>query len=737
MDLLKGGWSLLAHCDEATRSVRDPQKEFDVLPFNENNTIGWPMNENVVPSNAILNPYRLQFQDCDDFASYFLNDFAKVGLKVDNQLNAIQKLEFLQKKLSLFEPQRRWVSWKSGAAKCLPTQQQKFSFLNGGANQSIQFTTELVLLERERNNKSDGMLRGMTLVFGMNHSDDALFVNKEPKKKETKYYPNKWNFAKEKGTLYNYSEPYPLNLECSMGLELQFTLTKYKGMDNILTLYLHHLQRLCTFPDYQVPDNVKGIELTKILQPRLHALDHEGELREDYRTDSYTKIMTNLIKSVMTSSKAQALVLHDVVQNFVKRQLQIQKVFASLYNSVLLKDTCGFYTPYLSCNLVKNFVPFDARKNKTKNVLNTITIQYDVYTKEDVNNFNNKIFQQQLKNIVADEKFESLVEKVYVDAAKASLEIEPEILFQDFVQRVKIPSENILFVSNLLFNFLFHQPGFAFEDLTAFPILNSLDVTDDERMKLETYLRDLHPMNSRYYSFSESPTSLGNNLLIRKVPESYANLKNLTDVGNADYFKEKLAFFASHKAEAKAIVQEKYGFAESSLPSNVQNIIMLPEAPPFEPPQAPFQPVVLPVQFVPPQVVIPLVNDFQDKQIKKQSKNQCIDISGASTDDNAKVLLWKCKINDKDNQLFAYSKESGQITNKNSEKCLDANKMDGTDFVSQQTCNPYSITQKWDILENGLIKLRQEKSLKMRADRNSDNENELSIDKGGFKFQII
>ena len=193
---IRGGWNVIAECDSRTRSMRDPLTEEDLFTTLDNDQqIGWPMKEYLVPPNAILVPNLLGFEQCTDLSSHF-------GLPQNAQYNAITKIKELQN-FVLKTPQRRWVSWQSTVKKCslLKESVQRIErrrrelLLEGGEKELIDFTTEALFLKRERNGKQDGMFAGMVVLFGVNHLQNKS-IQLSSIQKPTPYYPIIWDCEK-------------------------------------------------------------------------------------------------------------------------------------------------------------------------------------------------------------------------------------------------------------------------------------------------------------------------------------------------------------------------------------------------------------------------------------------------------------------------------------------------------------------------------------------------------------
>ena len=620
---LQGGWKIIAECDPETRSRRDLDSESDDEELNSK-SLGWPMNENLVPPNAILDPKRLAFLKCDDF------------------------LPILEKK----SPQRQWISWLSSVKSCSPQKRsrerkERRSRLGksksiergeeeenegGGTTQDITFITEALVLERERNNASDGMLKGKVVMFGVSHGDNVEL--KLPNTKSKIYYPREWgcrdkitSFSQDKAKnlaekllnpIYkinqrvqvtdkdekiitskiknlietyhfptknsiliftehilslpwkiqyellkkvqivlkfdttnfftpadqhtkDYKEEYPINLECSMGMETQLTYTqRYPYNEEVLTLYLHHLQKLCSFPESCVPQNLLGIELDKVLQPRLSTL--EDAVTSKKESDSYSKIMCKLLESFRISCKADALLLHDVLYiNFFK---------ITIYNAT--QNKVGFYVNYFpDLKLVKNYKIFNKNQESLQNSLGTVTRLIYCYKDNDIKALHKEIFLRkvsecdeirQCQKYPVNKYFKHKdILNLWNDCSKKNyslakfIELSKALHWDDELKWVD-ETEDLTF-NGFLFALLFNNlEGF-------YPILLSFD---EKQQKHEQYIKDVY--YSRFYMFKPIADKMKrkNSLYIRNVPATYAELKK-----NVEVFKYKIRGTRQEKGSKK------------------------------------------------------------------------------------------------------------------------------------------------------------------------------------------
>ena len=611
---LQGGWKIIAECDPETRSRRDLDSESDDEELNSK-SIGWPMNETLVPPNAILDPKRLAFKKCDDFS------------------------EILDKN----SPQRQWISWVSSVKSCSPQKRSKErnerrSRLGKGKSieasrgkgkenkvgkttQDITFVTEALVLERERNNANDGMLKGKVVMFGVSHEDDAEFRSLPIKSPKMIYYPRPWgcrdkitSFSEDKAKnlaekllnpIFNinqreknkvtqndeniiisrikhliktyhfpikfstlnfkthilslpwkiqyellkkvqvvlkfdttnfftpadqntkdYNKEYPINLECSMGMETQLTYTlRYPYTEEVLTLYLHHLQKLCSFPESCVPQNLLGTELDQVLQPRLNALE-DADVNVKKESDSYSKIMCKLLESFRISCSADSLLLHDV--------LYINSFKITIYNAT--QNKVGFYVNYFpDLKLVKNYEIFYKNKETSKNSLGTVTRLVQCYKDKDIEALHKEIFLRKVnkcpeiktcqkypinkyfkhKDIL--ELWDDCSEKNY--SLAKFIELSKDLNWDD--DKWADETGDLSF-NGFLFALLFNnEEGF-------YPILLSFD--KQKQQNLEQYIKDVY--SSRFYMYKPITDKMktSNSLYIRNVPATYAQLKSNVDV---------------------------------------------------------------------------------------------------------------------------------------------------------------------------------------------------------------
>jgi len=319
----------------------------------------------------------------------------------------------------------------------------------------------------------------------------------------------------------NCPDKYPLNLECSMGMEVQFTITNSEKdqKKDVLTLYLHHLQRFCVFPEYCVPNNLYKVDLDRVLQPRLSTLNPEDLQNNKKENDSYTRIMINLLDSFRKASNADALLLHDV--------LKIDNYHVSLYNASQCK--LGFYTSYINgLKLVKNYrqLNYKTIEQATKagiqtirNALGTVTRNIECYEDEEVEKLNDEIFSQKIESLkeVFESKEYPLVK--YFKNKQIQVAWKFASTLSDFLRLAKILK--------------WMSP--AFKDVTGdltfdgllYALLGDLDVPITRTKEERQYLNDLE--YGRYYMYNPVvPQPSG--LWIREVPTSYLQFKNLMQV---------------------------------------------------------------------------------------------------------------------------------------------------------------------------------------------------------------
>ena len=783
---LQGGWKIIAECDPETRSRRDLDSESDDEELNSK-SLGWPMNENLVPPNAILDPKRLAFLKCDDF------------------------LPILEKK----SPQRQWISWLSSVKSCSPKKRsrerkERRSRLvkskrlgksksierdeeeeseGGETTQDITFITEALVLERERNNASDGMLKGKVVMFGVSHGDNVEL--KLPNKKSKIYYPREWgcrdkitSFSQDKAKnlaekLLNpidkinqrvqvtdkdeniitskiknliknyhfptknsiliftehilslpwkiqyellkevqialkfdttnfftpadqhtkdYKEEYPINLECSMGMETQLTYTqKYPYKEEVLTLYLHHLQKLCSFPEYQscVPQNLLGIELDKVLQPRLSTL--EDAVTSKKESDSYSKIMCKLLESFRISCKADALLLHDVLYiNFFK---------ITIYNAT--QNKVGFYVNYFpDLKLVKNYKIFNKNQESLQNSLGTVTRLIHCYKDNDIKALHKEIFLRKVSE--CDEirqcqkypvnkyfKHEEIL-RAWKDCSKNNYSLANFIAISkalDWDDELKwVDETGDLTFNGFLFALLFNnEEGF-------YPILLSFD---KKQQKHEQYIKDVY--YSRFYMFKPIKDKMKrkNSLYIRNVPATYAELKENVEVYKYKSRREKGSKKPRRKLKLPSAVK-KSPSAPQPAPEKKSPAKKSPEKKSHSPAPQPASEKKLPEKKSPkkelhsqtakksPAKNTKFLADRKYVQIVDNNK-KCADINQEK--DPHELISWKCKPYEEEggddtvNQWFAYNTRTSHIISAITDMCLYVDEVKENERVHQGDCD--------------------------------------------------
>ncbi|RCH99040.1 hypothetical protein CU097_014592 [Rhizopus azygosporus] len=91
--------------------------------------------------------------------------------------------------------------------------------------------------------------------------------------------------------------------------------------------------------------------------------------------------------------------------------------------------------------------------------------------------------------------------------------------------------------------------------------------------------------------------------------------------------------------------------------------------------------------------------------IKSQFNGRVLDVEGASTEDDAPVIVYTQKYDDNLNQLWRY--ENGYFVNVNSAKVLDirGGQMDPESEIIQYSQKVYeeAVNQRWNIDEEGYI----------------------------------
>jgi len=807
---LQGGWKIIAECDPETRSRRDSDSESDDEELNSK-SIGWPMNENLVPPNAILDPTRLSFMKCDDF------------------------LPILKKK----SPQRQWISWLSSVKSCSPqkrSRERKERRLKSSrvfararpteedstSTEEVSFTTEALVVERERNIASDGMLKGKVVMFGVNHDDDANFCSlplkspspknspkKSPKIKcQKNYYPREWGckdkitslsdenakilaekllnpivsikrgkVKKDDGVTSNinnlietyhfptentilifkehilslpwkiqyklskevqivlkfdttnfftpsdnntkdYKEEYPINLECSMGMETQLTYTqRYPYKEEVLTLYLHHLQKLCSFPESCIPQNLLGIELDKVLQPRLSTLEDADVNVFMKESDSYSKIMCKLLESFRISCKADALLLHDVLYiNFFK---------ITIYNAT--QNKVGFYVNYFpDLKLVKNYKIFNKNKESLKNSLGTVTRVIQCYKDNEIEALHKEIFLRKVSECDEIRQCQKYPINKYFkhdeillawkDCSENNYSLANFIAFSmalDWYDEKKwVDETGDLTFNGFLFALLFNnEEGF-------YPILLSFD---EKQQKHEQYIKDVY--YSRFYMFKPITDKMKrkNSLYICNVPATYADLKENVEVYKYKSRREKgskkprrklklpdsLAVKKSPSApqpapEKKSPAKKSHSPAPQPAPEKKSPAKKSPEKKSHSPAPQPASEKKLPEKKSPkkelhsqtakksPAKNTKFLADRKYVQIVDNNK-KCADVNQEK--DPHELISWKCKPYEEEggddtvNQWFAYNTRTSHIISAITDMCLYVDEVKENERVHQGDCD--------------------------------------------------
>jgi hypothetical protein len=842
---MEGGWKIIAECDPKTRSRRDSDDDDDE-ELNKK-SIGWPMNEEIVPPSAILNPKRLGFTKCDDF------------------------LPILDKK----SPQRQWISWISSVKSCSPQKKSregmerrsrslgKGKSLEGGATndtQEITFTTEALVLEKERNDGSDGMLRGKVVMFGVNHSDEAKlksptskilyplyprewvcrgkvtflaedkvedlaeklltpigkinrrFAHKVTSKEHNdilsrindlmiKYHfpfkdrdksvlklkthilslPWKVQYELLKEVLFvlkfdtanffmpsdkdttDYNDEYPINLECSMGMETQLTYTKqYPYNKEVLTLYLHHLQKMCSFPENCVPKNLLGTELDRVLQPRLSTLEDSKFVNKE--SDSYSKIMCKLLESFRISCGANAILIHDV--------LYINSFKITIYNATQRK--VGFYVKYFpDLKLVKNYVLFDGTKETKINSLGTVTRLVQCYKEKEIENLHKEIFLRmvsQCPKIKQCQKYP--INKYFRNKEISSLWddcITKNHSLAKFIERSRgldwdsddeekwEDATGDLTFNGFLIALLFNNE----EEEGFFPILLNFD---EQKRNHVQYMKDVY--NSRFYMYKHITENQKKNnyLYIRNVPATYAELKSNVDVykynrrPSGKDKKDKQSKRPRRRLSRVSQLENKDALLKSSS-SSAQKFS--PAAPPLpakkskpqpakkskshsppakkskshsppakkskSPPQSqtkkshsPRQPVSSKSQSPnsdthkspskknkegPKNTKFPTDRSYVQIVTNITNKNKCADINQEK--DPHELISWNCKPykgeggDDSVNQWFAYNQRTSHIISAITDMCLYVDEVKENERVHQGDCNKPN--NKWEFIGKNLM----------------------------------
>ena len=763
---LHGGWKFLAECNPETRSMRDSffEKERD----NEINSkhIGWPLNRNILPSHAILNPDKLGFFKCNNL-SVELDQNNDLAHDIDNILQ-IQEIQEQVKD----SPVKRWVSWKSRVNDCSDTRKEEQKeirqlidseysdslnealngSLNGGLHdglyggskvQEIDFVTEMSALMKKRNNAVDGLEIGMVLVFGLCHvaqnlvSEPSNIVSKSKKDDTVRVdldhssifsqYPLRWPQKTPYSKIYkslswnvkDFPSNYPVNLECSMGMEVQFTLSEFVGENGKaegeeLTLYLHHLQRMSSYPEDSIGEQFRNTDLKHVLQPEFvptNRADKPIQAQKDEEvqlvSDGYTKIMMNLFRAIGKATGASRMFLHDIAS--ANKMINI-----SLYNIVTGQEP--YYAKYLN-NL--QLVISKTLKVNAKNSLETRTLSFQCFTTREFKKLQNDIFHTRVRRYYIMEVLERSIARSKKEEEKTRIQKyintwnsldnhgEVYVTLSDFFKYMNKHLKNNDHLNECIGLLLYNNGN---------PILDILEKEDHLRKSQDSqdrlhisqvhkdFLFSIHPDNSRYFSsdyFTDKDI-----LKVRDVPKTYQDLKNITNLYLSPVYKSPKKSSESPKSPKNSPKNSP----KKSPTKNSKKIISEGVSD-------------IKTSFGKQWFQLFVVNDKETETSDTllQNINMCADIENFSTEDGADLVAWKCNgyenkstfkkkpfqfsvLNDSVNQWFAYDKRTKKIYNALSGKCLYVNE---DNFIKQKTCKGDS----WVITEDGKIVLEENESM--------------------------